>query len=193
MRSLMWVVLVWCVCICGCEAVRFVPGEAMKENAWVHQRTAQLAVDAAVAEDTSQRLRELTTLCRSQSRAFVADYGLPKELPAVDTAEQVLSQANRQLAASATEQAQQRPDIWDAADGLLELGIGIAGIIGGMYGLRAGQFLKCARDKSQALKEIIEGNELFKQLNAEASRDFKEAHKNQSPITRGLVTEIKAG
>jgi hypothetical protein len=73
------------------------------------------------------------------------------------------------------------------------LGIGIAGIIGGMYGLRAGQFLKCARDKSQALKEIIEGNELFKQLNAEASRDFKEAHKNQSPITRGLVTEIKAG
>ena len=193
MKKLMLVVMVGCVSVCGCDAMRFVPGEAMKENAGVHQRTAQLAADTAVAEDTSHMLQALTTLCRSQSRAFVADYGLPKELPEVDTAEQVLSQANRQLASSAVGQAQRRPDFWDATDGLLELGIGIAGIIGGMYGLRTGQFLKCARDKSQALKEIVNSNELFKQLNAEASDAFKQAHKNQSPITRGIVTEIKAG
>jgi len=58
--------------------------------------------------------------------------------------------------------------------------------------------LKEARAKSKALKEIIEGNELFKKQAAAVPNDkpavfaFKEAHKDQSPETRQIVAETKA-
>jgi len=60
------------------------------------------------------------------------------------------------------------------------------------------RFLKEAQTKSKALKEIIEGNELFKKYAVEVPNDkpavfaFKEAHKNQSPETRQIVAETKA-
>jgi len=54
------------------------------------------------------------------------------------------------------------------------------------------RFLKDARTKSQALKEIIAGNELFKKQNQSQTAAFKEAHHNQSPQTRQLVAQMKA-
>jgi hypothetical protein len=51
--------------------------------------------------------------------------------------------------------------------------------------------LKDARTKSQALREIIAGNELFKRQNAQSVQAFKEAQQTQSPATRQLVAEMK--
>jgi hypothetical protein len=75
---------------------------------------------------------------------------------------------------------------------VLELGIGICALLGGVYGTRAVGFLKDARTKSKALQEIIAGNELFKKNNQTQVSAFKESHRSQSPETRQIVAEMKA-
>lgn len=60
-----------------------------------------------------------------------------------------------------------------------------------IYGTKAVGFLKQAKVKSEALKEIVQGNELFKKLNANSVDAFKDAQKSQSPQTRQIVTEMK--
>jgi len=76
-------------------------------------------------------------------------------------------------------------------DAGLELAIAISALIGGIYGTKAVAYLKQARVKSKALKEIIEGNELFKKLNNDSTVAFKEAQKNQSPETKQIVAQLK--
>jgi hypothetical protein len=51
--------------------------------------------------------------------------------------------------------------------------------------------LRQAREKSAALKEIVAGNELFKQLYPEQAERFKEAQAKQSAATKQIVTELK--
>jgi len=176
----------------GCEHLRFAPGEVQKANAYLHHRTAQMAADAARNEAASPELVQLAALSEVQSRAFMADYGLPKELPAADTVADVLAEPTRAVAAQALALSSERPDAWAVADGLLEAAIGVAGLLGGVYGIRAAQFLKRTRQTSQALREVIQGNELFKRAQTDAVPAFKEAHQNQSASTRQLVTELKA-
>jgi hypothetical protein len=65
-------------------------------------------------------------------------------------------------------------------------------LLGGVYGTKAVKFLNDARTKSKALKEIIQGNELFKQQNESSVAAFKDAQQNQSPETKAIVAEIKA-
>jgi len=77
------------------------------------------------------------------------------------------------------------------ADGAIELGIGLSALLGGVWGARAARWLRDARDKSRALKEVIEGNELFKRQNADQVAAFKAAQQRQSPETRRLVAEMK--
>ena len=175
----------------GCDSLRFAPGEVQKENAYLHHRTAQMAAAEARRELVSPELAGLTSLCELQSRAFMADYGLPQELPAAETIDDVLAESPRSIAAAALSHSNQRPDVWDVTDGLLELGFAVAGIIGGAYGIRATRFFRRARAKSKALREIIEGNELLKQTSTETAAAFKTAHKAQSPQTRQIVTELK--
>ena len=86
----------------------------------------------------------------------------------------------------------QRPDGWQLADSALELAIGISVLLGGVYGTRALRFLKDAQIKSKALKEIIEGNELFKKQNESSAAAFKQAQQSQSPETRQIVAEMKS-
>ena len=179
------------VLLAGCDSLRFAPGEAQKQNAWLHNRTAQITADVARVEDSSGELQGLTNLCEVQSRAFTADYGLPAEFPAADTVEAILAESNQQLAGLALAEARQRPDAWDVADGVIDLGIGAAALLGGVYGVRAARFLKDARAKSKALREIITGNELFKREHTDSAQAFKVAHKDQSPQTRQLVTQMK--
>jgi len=180
-------------CTCGgCDSLRFAPSEQQKQNAWLHNRTAMVTAETARAEDASQQLQSLAELSELQSRAFGVYFGLPKELPPAETTEQILSESNRQLANTALAQSAQRPDPWDVADSMLELGIGICAVFGGVCGTRAVGYLKQARDKSKALQEIIAGNELFKKRNAEATAVFKDAHRDQSPQTRQLVTALKS-
>jgi len=188
--SLVSVVVV--MLLAGCDSLRYAPGESQKQNAWLHNRTAEMAADVARAEDSSGELQGLTKLCEVQSRAFAADYGPPDEFPAADSVEAILAESNQQLARSALTEAQQRPDAWDVADGAMDLGIGIAALFGGVYGVRAARFLTEARAKSKALREIIAGNELFKSEHADSAGVFKQAHKEQSPQTRQLVAQLKS-
>jgi len=184
-----------CVFIClfsmGCDSLRFAPTETQKQNAWLHSRTTTIAVDTAKDENASEQLKALTQLSEVQSRAFSSYFGLPKEFPRSETAEDVLAESNRQLARTALQQGAERPDAWEVADSMLELGIGICALLGGVYGSRAVGFLRQTRTKSKALKEIITGNELFKKQNASSTSAFKHAHQNQSPPTRQIVAEIK--
>ena len=45
--------------------------------------------------------------------------------------------------------------------------------------------------KLQALQEIIAGNELFKKQNRSQAAAFKQAHSQQSPLTRQIVAQTK--
>jgi len=192
MRKKMYVVLAVCVLVCGCDTLRFAPKEEQKQNAWLHWRTTELAAQKAKTEQVSAELQGATGLASQQSRAFVADYGMPKELPTAETAEQILNGCGATIAQTAYQQSIERPDVWQMADGAIDMGIALAGLLGGAYGVRITQFLKQARDKSKALKEIIEGNELFKQTNPASVQAFKDAQKEQSTQTRKIVTEVKA-
>jgi len=176
---------------CGCNGLRLAPNETQKQNAWLHNRTASVAAETARTEQTSQELQALTKLSELQSRSFTSYCGLPKEYPPAETTEQILGESNWQLAQTALAQSAQRPDPWQVADSALEIGIGVCALFGGVLGTRALRFLQEARAKSQALKEIVQGNELFKTQNTGQVEAFKAAQQNQSPETRLLVTAMK--
>jgi len=191
MKRILIILTLLCCLSAGCDSLRFAPTEAQKQNAWLHNRTAIMAAETAKVENTSEKLQSLTQLSEVQSRAFNSYYGLPKEFPQAETTEDVLAESNWQLAKSALSESTERLDGWEVADSMLELGIGICALLGGVYGTRAVGFLRQAKTKSKALQEIIGGNELFKKQNASSAAAFKQAHQNQSPHTRRIVAETK--
>lgn len=182
------IILLSALCLCGCERFRYAATEAQKQNAWLHREVCAAAAQTAVGENASRQLCDLTTLAQEQSTVFVADYGLPRH-----------PQASLEGATLATivDQAQadslRKPDVWALADSAMDLGLALAGLVGGAYGIRIAGYLKTAREKSKALKEIVAGNELFKQLWPEHADRFKDAQQKQSPATKQLVTQLKAG
>ena len=181
-----------CLLLASCNNLRLAPNEAQKQNAWLHNRTAIVTAETARTENSSEKLQALTQLNEVQSRAFNSYFGLPEEFPQAETAEDILAESNWQLARTALEAGAERPDGWQVADSMLELGIGISALLGGVYGTRAVRFLKDARGKSEALKEIITGNETFKKQNESTAAAFKQAHSTQSAQTRQLVAQMKA-
>lgn len=191
MKKMLVIVLSFCFLVVGCESLRYAPTEAQKKNAWLHNRTAMITAETARSENASEKLQALSHLSEFQSRPFISYYGLPKEFPSAETAEDILAESSLQLAVTALAQSAERPDAWQLADSAFELAIGVCALLGGVYGTRAVRFLKETRAKSKALKEIIEGNELFKKTNNELSSAFKEAQKDQSPQTRQIVAELK--
>lgn len=184
--------LVLCLFSVGCDSVRLAPSEEQKQNAWLHNRTTAVAADTARREEASPTLQSLTKLSELQSRAFTSYCGLPREYPDAETADDILSQSNWTLAQTVLSESIERPDPWQVADSVLEIGIGISALLGGVYGTRAVRFLKDARSKGQALKEIVEGNERFKKQNETQAQAFKAAQANQSPETRQFVAQLKA-
>ncbi len=177
--------------LAGCNSLRFAPSEEQKQNAWLHNRTAAVVAETARAEQTSQELQALTKLSELQSRSFTSYCGLPTEYPQVETAEQILAESNWHTANTALAQSTERPDAWQMADSALDVGIAICALFGGVLGTRAVKFLQDARAKSKALKEIIQGNELFKMQNTDQVQAFKAAQQQQSSETRQLVTAMK--
>jgi hypothetical protein len=175
----------------GCDSLRLAPNERQKQNAWLHNRTALAAAQTAKVQAASGELQDLTDLSELQSRAFTTYFGLPKELPAAQTSDDILGESSRQLAKDAIADSAARPDPWQTADAAMDLGIGICALLGGVYGAKAAKFLKDAKDRSKALKEIITGNELFKKTNQTQVESFKQAQASQSPQTRQIVTELK--
>ena len=192
MKKIIATLFGFCFLFAGCDSLRFAPTEAQKQNAWVHNRTATVAAETARSEYAPEKLQALTKLSQLQSRAFTSYYGLPKEFPQADTAEEILAESNFGLALTALSESADRPDAWQLADSALELAIGVCALLGGVYGTKAVKFLKDARTKSKALKEIIEGNELFKKQNESSVTAFKQAQQLQSPVTRQIVAEMKA-
>ena len=192
MRKILTVPILSCLLFAGCESLRFAPSEAQKQNAWMHNRTAIVAAETARAEDTSEELQALTQLNEVQSRAFSSYFGLPKEFPPAETAEDLLRQSNWQLARTALTESVERPDPWQVADSVFEVAIGISALLGGVYGTKAAKFLKTARAKSKALQEIVAGNELFKKTHSEQAGAFKQAQGAQSSQTRQIVAQLKA-
>ena len=181
-----------CVISTGCDLVRFAPGEVQKQNAWLHNHTSALVAQTAKAEKTSDKLQALTRLSQKQSGAFVAYYGLPKQLSVAESIEDVLSETSFEITQLALQEGGDRPDVFDIAEGALNLSIAIAALFGGVYGTKAVAFLSQARTKSKALQEIISGNEFFKRQNIDQSLSFKQAHKNQSAQTQKIVSQVKA-
>ncbi|MHC4113997.1 MAG: hypothetical protein ACYSSL_01550 [Planctomycetota bacterium] len=192
MKKKLAALIVSCLLLTGCETVRFTPGEAQKQNAWLHNRTTMAAAEKARTEKTSEQLQALTGLSEVQSRAFTSYYGLPKQFPQAETVEDILSQSNSQLAKTALSESADRPDVWQLADSGLELAIGVTALLGGVYSTRAVRFLQQAKGKSKALQEIIKGNELFKKEHKDQVDAFKQAHNSQSLQTRRLVAELKS-
>ena len=194
MRTKMWLfILVVFLFFTGCDNLRFAPSQAQKQNAWLHNRTAVITAREAKTENASQELQKLTELSEFQSRAFVCYFGLPKDLPQAQSAQEILSQDNLLLTNKAMEEASDRPEAFTLAESALELAIGISALFGGVFGSRAIAFLKQAKTKTKALEEIIAGNELFKKTNVDSVQAFKDAQQqNQSPQTRQIVAELKA-
>ena len=185
------VILISMFILTGCDSLRFAPGEEMKQNAWLHERSTNLAAKIANDENVSQQLQAVTELNAVQSKAFVLDYGLPKERPVAGSIEDILSDDNRQIAQTSVTMSALRPDAWEVADGVIDLGIGVAGLLGGVWGIRIASALRDARQKSQALKEVIQGNELFMRQHGQSADSFKTAQRNQSPQTRTVVARVK--
>jgi len=188
------------ILLSGC-GLRYAATEAQKQNAWVHAKVCSAAAYTATDEGASGQLCGLTSLAAEQSEAFVLDYGLPEQMHGQaelergtrlsdDEVEALLADGSA-IAEAARVDSMERPDVWSVADGAMDLGIALAGLLGGVYGVRAAGFLQQARDKARALKEIVAGNELFKQLYPEQAERFKEAQAKQSATTRTIVTELK--
>lgn len=178
------------VVLCGC-GLRFAADEVQKQNAYLHKRVAEFVKSASIEEGVSSELAGLVELNELQSRVFVSDYGLPKALPTASTIDEVLDEENFTIAGAAMESSFRKPDTWSVADGFIEIGIAVAGLFGGVWGLKIASVLRAAKINSNALREIILGNEVFKKTNEQMAQSFKQAHLQQSKPTRKIVAEIQ--
>jgi hypothetical protein len=62
MRNIIVVLILSWFMLCGCDSLRFAPGEAQKQNVWLHARTAIIAAETARDEAASEKLQALTKL-----------------------------------------------------------------------------------------------------------------------------------
>ncbi len=98
MRKILATLILACFLLVGCDSLRFAPSEAQKQNAWLHNRTTTITAGTARAENASEKLQALSGLSQAQSRAFVSYFGLPKQYPQADMAEEILSHSHWRLA-----------------------------------------------------------------------------------------------
>ena len=95
MKKFLWfVVLVILIFSFGCDQFRYAPTEIQKQNAWIHNRTVNMAADKAGMDNASDELKSLTKLSGRQSESFVSYFGVPKEIPSTASIGDVLSDSN---------------------------------------------------------------------------------------------------
>ena len=178
--SILIITILCALILSGCqEPLRFAPSEPMKQGAELTHELAK-KINNEGTEPNSQASQKMV-----QGTQIALSYmGRPKVPPDPEQFDTITSLAQID--------AEKRPDPWDVADSMLELGIGICALFGGVYGTKAVGLLKQAKTKSKALKEIIAGNEVFKKQNASTATAFKQAHQSQSKETRKIVAEMKA-
>lgn len=184
MRKLIIVFLAFIVfCVIGCEeALRFAPSESIKQTAELtNQMARKINTEGTVSQSpTSRQLVKGTQV----SLSYI---GRPKEVPDPEQFETVSAQAQTD--------AEKRPDAWEVADSMMELGIGVCALFSGVAGVKGVQILKNARAKSKALQEVVAGNELFKKTSESGmAATFATSHNNaQSKETKKIVADLKLG
>ena len=176
----------------GCDNLRFAPSEVQKQNAMLHQRTTATVAAKAKQEQTTPVLQALADRSARQSEAMAAYFGHPKEPPLARSVDDLLSGEAISLTNQAHGEALKRPDPWDLTDDLLEIALAIAGVTSGVFGARLIGFLRLARQRSRALREIVQGNQAFKQRHPNYTEAFKMAHNVQSNDTRKIVLGLKS-
>ena len=140
--------------ICGCGNLRFAPSEDQKQLTFA---THQLAL--SVNEGGSVPKSAATGKLVTGTAASLAYAGMPKS-PVIEdysaTAEQAAADAQRRPTAE---------DVFDAAEGGLSLAAELAILIGvggaGVGGKKVVDWITLARQKSAALKDVVQGNEIF--------------------------------
>lgn len=170
--------------IAGCESLRLAASEDQKKLAFdTYQRASQ--VDLYGAEPKTETTAKLVT----GTSAGLTYIGMPKE-PEITDYTATASQAKADAAKRPTAEK-----VWDGVDGFLELGIGVAALFSGGAAVKITQNLKEAKEKSAALREVIQKNQKF--LDSLPKDDtvramFKDIHaKNRPASTEKFITEIK--
>jgi hypothetical protein len=163
----------------GCAEVglRFAPSQAIKANA---ELTNQLArkVNTNGTDPQSPASKQLV----SGTEASLNYTGRPQQAPDPDQFNTINDQA--------ITDANQRPDMSETMDGLLELGIGLTGLLGGTAGFKIAQNLRRVHAQAKGFTEVVTNNELFKQLaSPELWEQFKRAQASQTAETRKLVAQ----
>lgn len=175
----------------GCQqSLRLAPNEPQKKVAFQAHMTAR-DIEAKGTDAHSPAAKQQV----QATQVALAYTGLPKN-PVIEDYPTTIAHA--QINASqrpTTEQA------FEAVEGGLSLVAELAVLFGvggaGFGGKKVMDWLKLAREKNKALREIVEGNELFKkQADSQkvAIKAFKAAHNTtqKSPATKRLVTELKS-
>ncbi len=166
----------------GCQGgnmLRFAPTEAMRQNSeMTHMLAKTVHLNGAEAKSAA------TAQLVAGTEVSLVYTGRPKtpvdasQFPTVNT--------------QAKEDAVERPNIAEASDAALNIGLGIAAILGGGAGVKLAGGLRRIHGKAKAFQEVVSKNEIFKRLATPDVVDmFKSANKDQSPTTRKLVAEAK--
>lgn len=185
----LWTLLagLFCLPLAGCDTLRFAPSESQKQLSYDTYLAAQ-TVNAQGTEPKSEAAEKLVT----GTGTMLTYTGLPKD-PVITDYKTTSEQAQKDAAGRPTIE-----DVSKAADGWLELGIGIAGLFSGGVALKAASWLQQLRDKAKALKEVVTANETLKQYLESADYQdalniFKKAQSGtQSPTTSQIVYELRA-
>jgi hypothetical protein len=164
----------------GAMGLRFSPTEAMRQNSeMTHALAKEVHSDGADAGSAA------TEQLVAGTEVNLSYTGRPKT--PVDASQ--FSTVNTQ----AREDAVERPNVGEATDAALNIGLGIAALLGGGAGVKLAGNLRRVHGKAKAFQEVVSENEIFKRMaSPEMQKAFKTAHKDQSAATRVLVAEAKA-
>jgi hypothetical protein len=168
--------------LCGCaDSFRFAPSQAQKQSAELTHGLA-VKINSEGTQSASLASQQLVA-GTAASLSYIGRPSVPPDMSQLPT-----------ITEAAKMDANKRPDPWQAADNFFEIALGVAGIIGGVGGIKALNLITLARQKSKALEEVIAGNELFKgKAPPEAVRIFKNSQVDaQSDSTAQIVAQLKA-
>ena len=172
------------VLICGgCQdsvGLRFSPTEEIKQNAELTNLLAQkINVDGTDPESPAS---EKLVVGTATSLAYT---GRPAVSPNPDAFDTINEQAQAD--------AELRPDVAETMDAALELGIGIATLLGGVGSVKLVQGLRKIHGKAKAFNEVVSQNDLFKKIaSADEVEKFKRAFSGQTASTRRAVAQVRA-
>jgi hypothetical protein len=183
-------ILLSCLVLTGCGNLRFAPSESQKQIAFRTYKNAA-EVDSTGAEAASPATRQVV----EGTAAALAYTGMPKA-PEVEDYPAALEQAQAD--------AVKRPksaDVFDAAEGGLSLAAELAILLGaggaGIGGKKVIDWIKIAKDKSNALRDVVNGNEMLmgyleKEKMDTAVNAFKAAQDGEQRMTtKKIVAQLR--